>query len=64
MYKLFDSSNVGEEHFICTSLEARYENDFIKTAAKREFPKEVDEAIKSLARKKDHSYLLTTAMIS
>lgn len=62
MYKLFDSSNVGEENFICTSLESRYENEFIKTAAKREFPKEVDEAIKNLARKKDHSYLLTTAM--
>lgn len=62
MYKLFDSSNVPEDRQVSISLESRYENDFVKTASKRDLPKEVDEAIKNLKRKKDHSYVLVTAM--
>ena len=62
MYKLLESSNVPEDLQISISLEERYESDFTKTAAKRDLPKEVDEAIKNLERKKDHSYMLVTAM--
>jgi hypothetical protein len=62
MYKLIESSNIPEDQQISISLEDRYENDFIKTASKRDLPKEVDEAIKNLKRKKDHSYMLVTAM--
>jgi len=62
MYKLLDSSNVPEDKFISISLDDRYEGEFVKTASKRDLPKEVDEAIKNLARKKDHSYILTTAL--
>lgn len=61
MYKLFDS-NIEDDNFISFSLEDRYSLDFTKTASKRDLPKEVDEAIKSLVKKKDHSYVLTTAM--
>jgi hypothetical protein len=62
MYKLINSSNVPEDKSIFISLENRYENEFIKTAAKRDLPTEVDEAIKNLKRKKDHRYVLVTAM--
>ena len=62
MYKLLSSSNVTEDSFISVSLEDRYEGDFVKIAAKRDLPKEADEAIKNLVKKKDHAYILTTAM--
>jgi len=62
MYKLLESSNVPEDLQISISLETRYESEFTKVAATRDLPKEVDEAIKNLARKKDHSYVLVTAM--
>ena len=62
MYKLFESSNLPEENQFSISLEPRHERDFTKTAATRDLPKEVDEAITNLARKKDHSYVLVTAM--
>ena len=62
MYKLFQSSNVPEDLQISISLETRYETEFTKVATTRDLPKEVDEAIKNLARKKDHSYVLVTAM--
>lgn len=62
MYKLLDSSNIPESDFISVSLETGYEKDFVKTAAIRDLPKEVDEAIKNMNRKKNHSYILTTAM--
>lgn len=59
MYKLFNS-NVESDNFISLSLES--ESEFTKTASKRDLPKEVDEAIKNMARKEGHSYVLTTAM--
>ena len=59
MYKLL-SSNVEDDSFISVSLEK--ESEFTKTAATRDLPKEVDEAIKNMARKPNHSYVLTTAM--
>ena len=62
MYKLIETSNVPEDLQFSMSLETRYESDFTKLASKRDLPKEVDEAIKNLARKKDHSYVLVTAM--
>lgn len=62
MYKLLDSSNVPEDSFVSVSLEKGYDNDFIKIASERDFPAEVDEAIKNLVKKKDHSYVLVTAM--
>lgn len=62
MYKLIETSNIDVDHQFSISLEDRYENDFVKTAAKRDLPKEVDEAIAGLKRKKNHAYVLTTAM--
>lgn len=62
MYKLLESSNIPESSFVSISLDNRYEGDFVKTAAKRDLPKEVDEAIKNLVKKKNHSYILTTAL--
>lgn len=62
MYKLIESSNIPDNSFISVSLENRYEKDFTKTAAVRDLPAEVDEAIKNMKRKKNHSYVLTTAM--
>lgn len=59
MYKYL-TTNIDSDNIISVSLEN--EKEFIKTAAKRDFPAEVDHAIKNLARKKDHSYILTTAM--
>ena len=59
MYKLFNS-NVEDDNFLSLSLES--ESEFIKTASKRDLPKEVDEAIKNMKRKEGHSYVLTTAM--
>jgi hypothetical protein len=59
MYKLFNS-NIESDNFISLSLES--ESEFTKTASKRDLPKEVDEAIKNMARKEGHSYVLTTAM--
>lgn len=62
MYKLYDGTNVSEEAQISISLEGNFESEFTKTAAKRDLPKEVDEAIKNLIRKKNHSYVLVTGM--
>lgn len=62
MYKLIEQTNVPEEYQISISLEERYENEFTKIAATRDLPKEVDEAVKNMVKKKDHSYILVTAM--
>lgn len=59
MYKLL-SSNIENDNFLSLSLES--DKTFEKIASKRNLPKEVDEAIKNIVRKKDHSYVLTTAM--
>ena len=62
MYKLLDSSNVPEDSFVSVSLEKGYDKDLVKVASERDFPVEVDEAIKNLVKKKNHSYVLVTAM--
>lgn len=62
MYKLLESSNVPEDQQISISLEDGYETEFVKTASKRNLPKEVDEVIKGMNRRKNHSYMLVTAM--
>ena len=59
MYKLL-SSNVDDDNHVSLSLEDG--SNFIKVASKRDLPKQVDEAIKNMVRKKDHSYVLVTAM--
>ena len=61
MYKLL-GSNLGEQDHISLSLAERDMPLFAKVANKREFPDEVDEAIKGLVKKKGHSYLLVTGM--
>ena len=61
MYKLL-SSNVEDDNYISLSLEDRNNSTLIKTAAKRDLPREVDEAIKSMVRKPNHAYILVTAM--
>lgn len=59
MYKLITTSNLDDNHF---SLSLENESDFNKVANERDFPAEVDEAIKNLNRKKNHAYVLVTAM--
>lgn len=61
MYKLL-SSNIEDDNYISLSLEDRNNSAFIKTAAKRDLPKEVDEAVKGMVRKPNHAYILVTAM--
>jgi len=61
MYKLLDT-NLNERDRISLSLADRDRSLFNKVANEREFPKEVDEAIKGLKKKDGHSYLLLTAM--
>jgi hypothetical protein len=61
MYKLLEPS-VNNDDYFSLSLEARNENDFVKTAAKRDLPEEVNRAIQNLVRKPDHAYMLVTAM--
>jgi hypothetical protein len=61
MYKLL-SSNIDDENYLSLSLEERYESEFTKTASRRDLPKEVDEAIRNMVRKKNHSYILVTSM--
>lgn len=61
MYKLL-SSNIEDDNYISLSLEDRNHSMLVKTAAKRDLPKEVDEAIKGMVRKPNHAYILVTAM--
>ena len=61
MYKLL-GSNIGEDRHISLSLATKDESAFNKVANKQSFPDEVAKAIKNLKKKKDHSYMLLTAM--
>jgi len=61
MYKLLDT-NLDERDHLSLSLAERDMPAFNKVANQKDFPEEVDEAIKSLNKKKGHSYLLLTAM--
>lgn len=58
MIKLFDS-NIDQENFLAENIDSK---SFVKTAVAKDLPKEVDEAIKGLARREHHKYVLLSAM--
>ena len=47
MYKLLESSNLPEDQQITFSLKENNDNEFVKLASLKDFPEEVDEAIKN-----------------